>query len=235
MDKENKTKINPGDLLAYLDGEDLPEVEKTLARSPALRRELAALYQADSFFSRAFAGLGRPDPQDMVDVVAGQSTPAQELRAAAFLRQSAAGREEMADLQAELEALKGAKKLPRKALPRFMARPLATMGVRGDNIGKEQVFYTAELQAQITLRIAPPIREEWQIEGFVTKSYIPAPDAEVTLRPAQDTGRQQLQTRRTDDDGFFAFQNLKAETYRLDVYFDEEGVVFIPNIALSND
>ncbi len=86
--------IEEGELLAYLDGAQLPHVEQALRASSELRRELETLRKTSITLRRAFGGIGRPDPQDLVDVATGNATPNQELRVAAYLRTSAACRED---------------------------------------------------------------------------------------------------------------------------------------------
>jgi hypothetical protein len=89
-------KLNQGDLLAHLDGERVPHFDVALRYQPELGEQLDALREADQFFHQRFGRILRPDSQDLVDVVTGQASRDQELRVAAYLRQSAAGRAEMA-------------------------------------------------------------------------------------------------------------------------------------------
>ena len=100
------TTITDGQLLAYLEGEDLPQVAQALAASATLRARLDELREADAFLRQAFAPLRRPSPADMVDVVAGQGTPAAravQTRRAAWPRAAGAVRR-LAQLRAALPA-----------------------------------------------------------------------------------------------------------------------------------
>lgn len=99
--------LNQGDLLAHLDGERVPHLDIALRNQPELGEQLEALREADQFLHKRFGRCVRPDSQDLVDVVTGQASAAQELRVMAYLRQSAAGRAEMVAIReafAEAEA-----------------------------------------------------------------------------------------------------------------------------------
>ncbi len=229
----NQPTIQEGELLAYLDGEPLPHVEAALRESAALREELERLRRLDRWLRDALAGKTLPDPQDLVDVAAGQATPAQRLLVAAWTRRDAAARRELAALQAEAQRLAAASRPRRARLPRFIALPLAAaLGVRelDHETPGEQTFYAAELQAQVTLRVAPLPRERWRIEGYVTQQHAPAPGLKVRLTSSAAHPRP----RTTDAAGFFAFGNLAPGVYTLNVYF-AQGHLIVPDILLNDD
>lgn len=215
--------ISDGDLMAYLDGERLPHVEQALAASASLRQELEELRQAEGLFRRLFGGVARPTPEDMVDVALGQATPAQRLRVAAFEQQSVAGRREMDELRAEWAETTPARR-PRVA--QFFAVPLQAMGVRG--AGDEHAYHVATLQAQITLRIVPPVGERWGIEGRLKRAEEPLAHTRVTLRGV----RARPRPRQTDEQGFFSFPRLGPGVYQLRAYL-EQGVIVVPEIRLD--
>ncbi len=177
-------------------------------------------------------GVLRPDPQDLVDVVAGQATPAQQLLVAAYTRNSVRGREELAALEAEW-----AKSMPtphkhRKlwALPEFIARPLRLAGVRGNDReeGGLQTYYAADVQAQIAVQIPPPQNDLWQIQGYVTHEDLPLAATAVSLYPIAEM------TTETDEMGFFAFENLSNGRYDLRLHLPD-GIILIPDIALVDE
>ncbi len=249
--------IEEGELLAYLDGAQLPHVEQALRASSELRRELETLRKTSITLRRAFGGISRPDPQDLVDVATGKATPNQELRVAAYLRASPTGREEMQLLKAELQSFAQPTRRFTRRLPTFFAVPvLGGVGTRSatastpttptqdDNAKSlkppsvralpseslEQSFYVAALEARIALQILPPEGERWQIQGRVTQQQQPVTAARVTLRAPEHRPRP----RTTDPSGFFSFARVSSGTYRLQVYF-EEGVLVIPEIILRDD
>ena len=220
-------KIEEGELLAYLDGERLPHVEAALRDSAALRDELERLRQTEAWLRAALSGkTPRPSAQDLVDVVAGQATPAQRLLVAAWVRQDPAAQKELAALQAEAQTRPA-------RLPHFIARPLvAAAGVRAARAEDvtEQAFYVAELQAQITVRVAPLPAERWRVEGYVTQQHEPVAGIKVHL--ASPTARPR--PRYTDEAGFFTFRSLAQGVYELHAYF-AQGRVTIPNITLKDE
>ena len=219
-----RTPIREGELLAYLDGEGLPHVEQELQASPGLRREI------DAFLRRAFADLDRPDPQDLVDVVAGQATAAQRLLVAAWTRSKGTAQREIEALRNEWDTMQRTEQKRRPRRPRFLAVPLgAAVGVRTLAESAEQSFYAAELQAQVTLRVAPVSGEQWRIEGYVTQSHQPAANARVTLR----SERARPRPRHTDEAGIFVFPKLAAGVYQLRVAF-EQGILYIPELVLDD-
>src|SRR6185369_2944415 len=129
---DDSNLIEDSELLAYLEGEELPHVEQALAHSAELRAELETLRRDMGYFQRAFGGIDRPDPQDLVDVVTGQATARQQMRVAAYLRQSKRARAEMAALQQAYAQLTAPPKPPRLRLPSFLAVPLLGGSHRGE-------------------------------------------------------------------------------------------------------
>jgi hypothetical protein len=233
--------IEEGDLLAYLSGEHLPHVEAALVASPDLRTELDALRRAEHLFSSVLRGIEALDPQDMVDVVTGQATDAQQLRVASVVRQHPQARTEFEALQAAFHEAAPAPRDASTGLPHFFAVPLSGMvGLRGAAPttppapafapGEDHSFLAADLDVQITLHLVPPAPRYWQLEGHVTRDQMPAPALKVTL--TSDATRPR--PRQTDDMGFFSFRRLHAGTYRLQVFF-AEGVVVIPDIHLPDE
>jgi hypothetical protein len=233
---EAQRQVEDGDLFAYLMGENLPHVAQALQDSPDLQRELESLRQADVLFQRLFEGLDRPYPQDMVDVITGQASAEQQLRVMAYIRQHAAGRAEFEQLEAEYrQSSRPAARSPRRG-PHFIAVPVAgAAGVRSSSTAdmhesSEQTFLAAELEAHVTMRVAPPVRERWHIEGHVTRQQQPVPSVQVRLASTESRPRP----RQTDDAGFFSFSRLKAGRYTLRVVF-EQGILVIPDIVLRDD
>ncbi len=229
----DRYSISEGDLLAFLEGEDLPQVARALAESPELQRELAELQRARAAFTQLFTGLERPAPQDMVDVIAGQASATQQLRVSAYLRESAAGRRAYQELEQEFGRLQQTTRPRRARLPEFLALPLAAAaGLRAAPVADERdrAFVVKELQARVTLRIVPRADEHWAIEGFITRGEQAAPDVQVRLTAP----RARPRPRRTDAAGFFSFPRLRAGTYQLRAAFDE-AVLRVEDIVLQDD
>lgn len=220
------TPIQPGDLMAYLDGVQLPHVEQALQVSAELRQELEDLRQTERRFQAVFADLALADPQDLVDVATGQASAEQQLRVAAYVRVNPQGRQDLADL------ITAATPAPRLRLPRFIALPqvLATSLRALEPVAPEQSFYATELAAQVVVRILPPKDDRWRIEGFVTRNEQPVAQARISLRAEHARPRP----RHTDADGFFTFARLQAGVYQLQVRFDD-GMLFLPSILLNHD
>jgi hypothetical protein len=224
--------ISEGDLEAYLAGEKRPDVERALRTSPELQRELHELRQLNDRLLQGWGGIEHPDPQDLVDVVAGQATEQQKLVVAAYVRRSARGRRELELLQKEA-------RLADANFPHFVAQLVTTLddirfsapqllGVRSATRGTakaeakiERVYQVAELQMEVKLQIMPPTQgERWQIIGVLTQGD----EAKEAITGAQvvlqgKRGRPHRST--TDTIGFFAFRGLKQGTYQMNVYVTE--------------
>lgn len=222
----NLNTIQPGDLQAYLDGEDLPHVAEALAASPALRQELAALRRQNQALQGFFGGLNIPDPQDLVDVATGLASPQQHLRVMAYVRASPQGREDFTALLA-LQAPPQPRglRLPNiLALPQALAPALRSLTPAAD----DHSFYAGELQAQIVVRVPPPHGDHWCIEGYVTQHDQPASAVRVTLRGDHVRPRPRF----TDAEGFFTFTRLPAGHYLLQAHFSQ-GRLLLPPIRLG--
>jgi len=228
--KMNDQLIIEGDLFAYLDGQELPHVEQVLQRSPELQAELAAFQRADGWLGRLFAGF--VDSQDLVDVVAGQSTPAQQLLVAAYVRRNPEAQAELAALEAEKAAFEQEQRpLPDKwSLPIFTAIRSLAFALRGQPTDEEPSFYVTELNAEVTLYSGLPMGEEWEIEGYVTQNQLPAAKVEVILEAEEASAASGM----TDEGGFFTFEDLVAGRYQLRVKFDK-GILLIPEIVLRDE
>ena len=220
-----------GDLIAHIDGNS--------NASPDLAADLTELADLDALLQRTYGGSARPDPQDLVDVLMGQATPAQRLIVAAYVRDSMRGKAEMAALEKELaDELGSTPKLGFLAdlLPRFMATPIAMgIGLRTSaNISAtetgEQTFQVAELNVQITLQIAPPIRELWEIEGYISQNYLPVADAPLILQSVPSPQQES----NTDSEGFFIFQELSDGRYNLSIQL-AEGIITLPELTLTDE
>lgn len=221
-----------GTLFAYLNkdiDEALAESAQQLLETDAGQNALAQLADMDQWLIGQIGGLNVPDSQDLVDVVAGQATDQQKLIVAAYVRNSVRGRNEMQMLEEALSA--GQEPLPAKLfqLPQFVAVPLqALSGLRSAAAEeRQQAFMVAELHAQVTLRIAPPIDMRWHLEGYITQEYLPTPKVRVTL--AQD-GAAGLEVE-SDLNGFFSFSNLDEGSYTMQAHV-EQGVIIIQEINL---
>lgn len=226
--------LDDGDLLAYLEGEDLPHVAQAMAQSPQLRQELEVLRRAAGLMGRLFDGLGRPEPQDLVDVITGQASPQQQLRVAAYLRQSPAAQAEYAALEQEHRDLVAPPQRRRLRLPEFFALPVGLApGLRASAPGsddRDRSFVVAELQAQVTLRIAQRAGEQWALEGYLTVQQAPAAAVPVRLVAPGARPRPRL----SDASGFFAFPRLRPGTYELRATLPQ-GVLVVRALSLRDE
>lgn len=239
--------INQGDLLAHLDGKTRPHVEVALRNQPELNDQLEALREADQFFHKRFGRILRPDSQDLVDVVTGQASAGQELRVAAYLRQSVAGRAEMVALReafadAEAEEQRFIEREERQGflgaigsvLRQFLALPLQAAGVRGARAlyseETENTFYVAELEARVTVYTSPSIGEEWIIEGYLTQREAPIDGVTVTLEENDEI----IASTFSYDGGFLTFEAIEAGSYQIKVHL-EQGILITPQIELKDE
>lgn len=226
-----------GDLIAHMHNDGAPSTQADLDASPELAQELAALNELDALLQNTYGGSAQPDPQDLVDVLMEQATPSQKLIVAAYVRDSERGQREMDALAAELAGAPAAHTQPNESiieqLARFIATPLAlNLGLRaaGSESGRDReqmTFEVADLQALITLRIVPPVRERWRIEGYITQNYAPIADAQITLRSEEEPSSQSV----PDDEGFFEFDALAAGRYTLEAALPD-GLIVVPDITL---
>ncbi len=189
------------------------------------------IHNGDDLFAE-FEGVLRPDPQDLIDVVAGQASQAQKLIVAAYTRNSVRGRKELRALETKWAKLMPAQgnRLNIWALPQFLARPLALVGMRGDDASNDglQTYYAADVQAQIAIQIPPPQNNLWQIQGYVTHEDLPLTATAVSLYPIAEM------TTETDEMGFFIFENLSAGNYDLSLHLSD-SIVLIPGIYLIDE
>jgi hypothetical protein len=168
-----------------------------------------------------------PSPQDLVDVVAGQASARQQLRVAAYLRLSAAGRARMAYL------LEGDSTKRRESPALFLATlPVGAGATKGDSEDDRggTVLVSAELAAHVVVRIQLMAAESWRLRGYLEQHGEPLGATAVVLRTPD--GRRR--TRTTDDGGFFAFERLPTGSYHLRISLDA-GVLLTPPIMLGDD
>ncbi len=238
--------INQGDLLAHLDGKRQPHLDVALRNQPELRTELEALREADKFLQQKFGRLRilRPDSQDLVDVVTGQASAAQELRVMAYVRQSPAGdaemaalREAFADAEAEEQGFRESKGFFEpitRTLRQFLALPLQAAGVRGTSPlysqESENTFYVAELDARVTIYTSPSIGEEWIIEGYLTQREAPINGVRATLEQNEEI----IASTESEDGGFLTFEAIEAGSYQIKIHL-EQGILITPQIELKDE
>lgn len=117
-------------------------------------------------------------------------------------------------------------------LPQWIATPLSVAAGLRSTSGQriQQSFQVANIQAQVTLRVAPSERENWRIEGYVTQNFQPVANAKVTFI----SERSHPRPRYTDEMGFFVFGRLSEGTCQLRIYL-EQGVVVIQDIRLIDE
>ncbi|MFV9507478.1 MAG: hypothetical protein AB4911_23235 [Oscillochloridaceae bacterium umkhey_bin13] len=227
-------QLEDGDLLAYLEGEDLPHVAQALAQSPTLRQQLETLRRTKSLMTQWFDGLDRPDPQDMVDVITGQASATQQLRVAAYLRKSPVARAEYAELEQEFRALSTPARPRRLTRPTFFALPMSLgAGLRSStptSVAHEHSFVVAEIQAQITLRITLRSDEHWSLEGYITQDQQAA--ADIPVRLVAPGARPRPRT--SDAAGFFSFARLRPGTYELRATM-EQGILVVRDLILNDE
>ncbi|NTV62182.1 MAG: carboxypeptidase regulatory-like domain-containing protein [Oscillochloris sp.] len=218
--------IEEGALQAYLEGERLPHVVEAIASSPQLQAQLEILARANERLHALAPQTVIPNSQDLVDVAAGQATARQQLRVAAYLRLSAAGRARMAYLlESQRAQRQGAPTL-------FLATPPVAAGAtKGEREGDRggAVLVSAELAAHVVVRIQPVAAGLWRLRGYLEQRGEPLGATVVVLRTPD--GRRR--TRTTDDGGFFAFERLPAGSYHLRIRLDA-GVLLTPPIMLGD-
>lgn len=217
--------ITDGQLLAYLDGVRLPAVESALAVSPALRARLETLRSEEFFLREMFINLPVIEPQDLVDVVTGQASPATRLRVNAYLKENPEAKEEMETLKKSLPQTSTSRR------PAFAAIPVLAAGLRDAGAqSQNQSYYVAELEARVSLSITPCGTERWRVSGRVTC----ANQAIVGVRVALSSANFHPRPRQTDENGFFEFQRLPTDVYSLRVTL-VSGILVIREIDLGND
>lgn len=248
MTESNQTESEQpdGDLIAHIHNDDTSTIQSELGALPDLAQELAALQELDALLQTSYGGSALPDPQDLIDVLTDQATPAQKLIVAAYERNSERGKREMDALRAELarsplaETATESSGTVLEQLARFVATPLAfNMGLRaagGD--GEQMTFEATDIQAMVTIRIVPPSRERWRIEGYVTQNYEPVPNAQIGLRvePTQtgESVTESITESATDSDGFFEFNDLAAGEYTIEAALSD-GIVIVPELNLTEE
>ena len=224
--KINET-LEAGALQAYVEGERLPHVVEAIAHSPQLQHEVALLTRVNERLHALAPQTVIPSAHDLVDVATGQATPPQHLRVAAYLRRSASGRARMAYLLEGVSA-------PRQGAPTlFLATtPVGTLATKGDHddLRGGTLLVSAELAAQIVVRIVPVAAEAWRLRGYLEQRGVPLAATTVVLR-APDGRRR---TRTTDAGGFFTFDRLPAGSYHVRVAL-ATGVLLTPPMVLGDE
>lgn len=203
--------VAEGDLFAYLQGERLPHVEQALARSPELRAELDRLSATLTGLRGRVGGMDVPDTQDLVDVACGQASPLQELRVAAYLRDSAEGRTLMTELLVDEQPSRRRRGVFALALPSLALGTRSGDSGAGSGSHLDPTFVAAELNAQLVLRMAPPAASGWELKGQVSSGGLPVPGVKVTLHGAL----QRTRARTTNPQGFFQFADVEPGSYHL--------------------
>lgn len=227
----SKHSIQPGELLAYLNGEQLPHIEQALQESLELQQKLEELREAEMLLQKLVHRVDKFDPLDLVDVVSGNATPEQKLRMAALVRHNPKIREELDALKKEWRAL-NQKEERSKTLPEFFATPLElALGLRGDQEveRKECTFQVVELKAKITFRFASAVSGDWQLDGYLTQHEEHLPEIKIFLR----SNKKRVRSTYTDGEGFFSFSHLSSGIYQLKAYLDQ-GVIVISDIELKD-
>ena len=223
----NHPSISDEDLLAYLDGETLPQVEAALTQSLEVRQRLQELRADIETFEDIFRAEEKVSSQDLVDVATGQATSQQKLLVSAYMRRHPAVQGEMKRLQSEARRSEAKQQ---KLLPIFQALVMQTTSrsVRGQT--DELLFQSVELNARVNVRISPMEKERGSISGIVTQNSQPAARARVMLR----SDRTQPRPRYTDESERFVFARLRSGIYQLEVWF-AQGTVQIANLLLSDE
>jgi hypothetical protein len=221
----NQNQVAEGELFAYLSGENLPHVEQALVDSPELREKLDAIKTTLIGLRRRFGGMEIPDTQDLVDVACGQASPLQELRIAAYLRDSAEGRDRMLELLVEQQPSQARRGLFSLAIPGLAFGTRSEVNHSTEPLSlSNPIFVANEINAQIVLRIVPPSTRGWTIKGQVSRGGLPVPMIKVSLYGNLPRSRG----RTTDENGFFQFTNLDAGSYHVRASLLEGTVITSP-------
>jgi hypothetical protein len=223
-------EFTDGELLAYIDGVSNPALEQALEESASLRLRLDDLRSIDSYLHKTMAGSQLEDNQDLVDVAAGQATPAQKLLVSARLRANP-------KLKALFEELKQqfsteTKGRAGRTLPVFLGVLVQAAGVRSGAPLSEQSGKSYEIRqvdARVQLNIAQQAGERWRLTGRLTRQGQPT-SALISLRRGRGRGRD----RQSDLAGFFEFSEIPSGSYRVRITLDD-AILEIPEILLDEE
>ncbi|MCE7980824.1 MAG: carboxypeptidase regulatory-like domain-containing protein [Caldilinea sp. CFX5] len=241
--------ISDVDLLAYLEGEEIPGLDEALRASPALQQKLEELRALDAWLYQTFDGIGRPAPGDLVDVALEQASDQQKLFVAAYERNSLRGRAEMASLRHEARQQR-ARPQQRPSSPwfaRLVASPNAShtsrpqaAGVRSSDAPTmkagamtERFYVVEEAQASVRIQITHPLYgERWIMSGMINHTANEeAPLADLLLILQNQRGGRGLRAT-TNSLGYFTFRDIKAGIYQLKIHF-AEGIAIIADLVLT--
>lgn len=236
--------ISDVDLLAYLEGEEIPGLVEALRVSPALQQKLEELRVLDAWLYQTFDGISRPAPGDLVDVALEQASDRQKLLVAAYERNSLRGSAEMARLRHE------ARQQQRPSSPWFarLVAPLTAShtgrlqaaGVRSSDVPTmkagavtERFYVVEEAQASVHLQITRPLYgERWIMSGMINQTANEeAPLADLLLVLQNQRGGRGLRAT-TNSLGYFTFREIKAGVYQLKIHFNKE-IAIIADLVLT--
>lgn len=236
--------ISEVELLAYLEGEEIPGIVEALRASPALQQKLEELRALDAWLYQTFDGMGRPEPGDLVDVALEQASDRQKLLVAAYERNSLRGRAEMASLRQEA---KQQQRSPARWFARLVAplsaphtSRLQAAGVRSADRPPmkagaitEQLYVVEEARASVRLQITRPRQgERWTLSGMINQTTDEeTPLADLLLILQNQRGGRGLRTT-TNSLGYFTFRDSKAGVYQLKIHFDE-AIAIIAELVLT--
>ncbi len=217
--------IREGDLLAYLDGVAAPAVALHVRACPHCRADLAALGQLDGLFAASVVRADCPSPELLLQYQA-------DLLGSATMRPIAIHVNSCADCQADLVALaapfapglieqlaQAGARLLRAVLQPSLA---PTLALRGDT-GQRQSFVAGTYQVVLALELAPVPGGAAQIEGQISgaAALLAEGPGQARLR----RGDQELRTDTIDDLGFFAFDDLGAGDYTIELQIGPQPVI----------
>jgi len=222
-------EIREGDLLAFVEGRAIPQVEEHIARCPFCAAEAAALARADRALSTALYRASCPATEVLLQYQAGLLEMRERRQIARHIQECSFCAGELRRLSAldapQYSLWEEMRRAARTIVEAVHVPPLAHRAVaaRGGRFGP-RLYRAGELDVVLGSETLSPTRDLWRLRGRVTRGGLAMIDLTgSTVRLIQE-GRI-IAGQAIDDMGYFSCEHLTAGQYDLWLERPEADIV----------